>query len=143
MAIISISIPDDLKVQLENIKDRINISKVCREAITNKVDQLTPIPKDDKKFEALIHNLRGLILEFQNEWYNYGFKDGVRDFERLNYAEIKYIRDYECLSEADGEELFQKYEDETPEGLAVDYESWERGYVDGINSIYRKIQNLL
>ena len=143
MAIISISIPDDLKAQLEKIKDNINVSKVCQKALGNKVIQLSSIPKDVKQFEALIYSLRDSKQEFENEWYSYGFRDGVKDSERMNYAEIKQLIDYEHLEEEKEHELFLKYEDGTPDGFEIDYETWERGYIDGIKSIYDKIEHFL
>lgn len=58
MARLNITISDELYAALQTWRDRINISKICQEAIAKEVAKLEDLPRQAVELETLIDRLR-------------------------------------------------------------------------------------
>ena len=161
MPTMTISISDDLKEKLEKFKDRMNISKVCQEALERKISYFSSIPVDKKEFEELIIKLREDKVKFENEWENGGFKFGVEDFSKLDYESIQKIVsslsniEYAAVNYSPYDQLVNGISDDNFEELKdwfdrnydktskECFENWLFGYAKGIDEMYRKIEDNL
>ena len=92
MARISISIPDKLMAKLEPIKDSINVSQLCREALERRVAAFERAAGHD----AL--DLDGLVQRLQEErslegskFENLGKRNAGRWLNTVSYLELKNI----------------------------------------------------
>ena len=73
MARLNLTIPDPLYERYERARDRVNVSKVCAEALERELDMLEARPSiADPRVAALVERLRGT----KEEWYQYGHEDG-------------------------------------------------------------------
>jgi hypothetical protein len=74
MARMNISIPDPLYARLERVRDRVNASKVCAEALEQELDMLEgQAGVADPRIAAMVERLRSK----QEKWYSLGYEDGI------------------------------------------------------------------
>ena len=102
MGRISISLPDSLLDKLEPIKDGINISKLCREALEQRVaayHRAASRNGNDLDFDALVHRLRGEWELFGGKFEQLG-KDNAAAW--LSIASYLEIQDVATHSHSDG-----------------------------------------
>lgn len=73
MARMNISIPDPLYERLDRLRDRVNASKVCAQALERELDMLENrnVPLGDPEISQLIQRLQGV----RDRWYQRGRDD--------------------------------------------------------------------
>src|SRR5690349_16319221 len=75
MARLNITIPDALYERLEELRDRINLSKVCANALEKEVAMLERQPNiTDPRIAQLLKRLQGT----KERWYQRGREDGIQ-----------------------------------------------------------------
>ncbi len=96
MARISISIPDELAARLEPVKDHLNVSQVCRDALEQRITTFegTADPRGDES------DLQGLASRFreehglaQEQWASLGSRNAVAWLSAASYLELKGVID--------------------------------------------------
>ena len=102
MGRISISLPDSLMARLEPIKDGINISQLCRDALEQRVaayHRAAIRNGNDLDFDALVHRLQGERELFGGKFEQLG-KDNAAAW--LSTAPYLEIQDVATHSHSDG-----------------------------------------
>lgn len=75
MARLNLTVPDPLYERLEQVRDRVNVSKVCAVALEKELDMIQARPSvADPKIAKLIERLKGS----SQRWYDRGHEDGER-----------------------------------------------------------------
>jgi hypothetical protein len=75
MARLNITLPDVLYARLEQLRDRINLSKVCATALEKEVTMLEGQPPiTDPRIARLLQRLQSA----RERWYQRGYEDGIQ-----------------------------------------------------------------
>jgi len=94
MGRISISLPDSLMAALEPIKDGINISQLCRDALEQRVaayHRAASRNGNDLDFDALVHRLRGERELFGGKFEQLGRDNAAAWLSTASYLEIQDV----------------------------------------------------
>lgn len=94
MTRISISIPDSLMAKLEPIKDSINISQLCREALEQRVgalDQATEGNGSPPDQEDPVLRLRGERSAYEGRFERLGMEGAATWLASAPYPEVKTV----------------------------------------------------
>jgi len=86
---VNISIPDNLYERLQAIKDKINVSKLCQEALLSEVQIAELRPSGDE--EAIIARLQEEKKKYHQEYYDYGKKEGLQNAKNLSFSDFKAL----------------------------------------------------
>jgi len=89
--IISISIPEKLHERLQNLKDRINVSKLCQDAILKEIDRMEAFFKrvhKSPKTEKIIERLSKEKSESSGLVYERGRMDGEQWARIAHYDDL-------------------------------------------------------
>ena len=73
---LTITIPSDLAERLEPWRDRMNISKLCSEAIEREIAVVADLPREVQEFTDVITRLRTERAEARKRDYWIGYEDG-------------------------------------------------------------------
>ena len=94
MARISISIPDKLMARLEPIKDNINISKLCREALEQRINAFERAARregDVLDLDSLVLRLREEKDASGGQFEDVGRQNAVAWLNTVSYVEFKNV----------------------------------------------------
>ncbi len=97
MGRISISLPDSLLAKLEPIKDGINISQLCREALEQRVvayERVADRNGSDLDFDALFHRLREERDRFGGKFEQLGKNNAAAWLVTGTYLEIQNVAEH-------------------------------------------------
>jgi hypothetical protein len=89
---ITITIPDDLHKRLQVVKENLNVSALCQKAIEQavrleEIKKMTDIPAR----ERVIERLRIERQKSEEEWFDCGKSDGLKDAEDLSYEDFEQL----------------------------------------------------
>jgi hypothetical protein len=101
MARLNITIPDALYARLEQLRDRINLSKVCATALEKEVTMLEGQPNiTDPRIARLVQRLQSM----RERWYQRGYDDGIQwAVELATREELQSVATH--LAAQDGQQL--------------------------------------
>jgi hypothetical protein len=101
MARLNITIPDALYARLEQLRDRINLSKTCATALEKEVTMLEGQPPiTDPRIARLLQRLQGT----RERWYQRGYEDGIQwAVDLATRDELQSVAIY--LADFDGRQL--------------------------------------
>ena len=97
MARISISLPDSLMAKLDPIKDGINVSQLCREALEQRVaayQRASNLTGNDLDFQALVLRLRGERKLFGGKFEQLGKDNAAAWLAIASYLEIQDVAEH-------------------------------------------------
>jgi hypothetical protein len=103
MARLNITVPDALYARLEQLRDRINLSKVCATALEKEVMMLEGQPNiTDPRIARLLQRLQST----RERWHQRGYEDGVNwAVELATRDELQSVATY--LGDQEGQHLAQ------------------------------------
>src|SRR5205085_6418451 len=98
---LNITIPDVLYARLEQLRDRINLSKVCAMALEKEVTMLEGQPNiTDPRIARLVQRLQSM----RERWYQRGYDDGIQwAVELATREELQSVATH--LAAQDGQQL--------------------------------------
>jgi post-segregation antitoxin (ccd killing protein) len=85
---ITITIPDNLHERLQAVKDRINVSGICQEAILHAVSAEEIKASDIQNMDSLVAKLGHEIDLTSGHWKEIGIEDAVKDAQNLNFKDF-------------------------------------------------------
>jgi hypothetical protein len=94
MARTTISIPDDLKAEMDALGNEVNWSATAAEAFRAQIERIKVrrSRNEGKRMSAAIQRLKASKVDYEGEAHERGHEDGVRwAMERAEYAELKRL----------------------------------------------------
>ena len=151
---ITITIPNSLHTRLQGVKENLNVSAVCQKAIEYAVQlEETKMAALSKK-EKVIERLRVERQKSEEEWFDCGKVDGLKDAENLSYDEFQQLWDlYQskhelemhglCLQFHQFPEDFHELLHERMNGYSPKptEESYLAGWIDGVTDFWDQIKD--
>jgi ribosome modulation factor len=106
MARLNITVPDALYARLEQLRDRINLSKVCASALEKEVIMLEGHPPiSDPRIARLLQRLQSA----RERWHQHGYEDGIGwAVDLATRDELQNIATY--LADLDGRQLAEFFQ---------------------------------
>jgi len=158
---LNISIPDGLGERLEKHKDKMNVSRICQEALTMaiKMEELKAMTDDERA--QMIERLKNEKEQALAEDGQAGKEQGIKDAKNgMDYRTFKVVQrvseliqghDYQFINAKDVvpedvlEVWFQGDEDEVAlEGLedsGVDVDVYLRGWLNGVMEVWDQVED--
>ena len=167
---ITISVPDELHVKMENWKESFNFSKVFQDAISDAIQKKESFKKRLKEattMDQVVERLRKERAETTTDYYEEGKKDGVEFAQSASYEDIQFAISWEPMNALnenlisynpiDNEVLGDYFRDIIEEDPLINFietrpgnyipndlfASWEEGFVDGIQRFWNEIKTKL
>lgn len=148
------TIPDNLYARLQAVKEKLNVSAVCQKAIEQVVFLEEIKMKALSPKEKVIERLRLERQKGEQEWFDCGRTDGLKDAQDLSYDDFQEIWDlYQSKDELERSdawiELHQFPEDfhELLQGR-IEYYSpkpiediYLAGWIDGVTEFWDEIKD--
>jgi len=156
---VTVTIPDGLHERLKKVKDHLNVSRVCQEAIDYEVRLIEINSKEASGMEKLVDRLSLQAEQESKEWREQGVKDGqegatnldladFRLFEKLEYGDSGVMRidlDNDFYSSSVFDYIKERWleadyyrENGGPEGDSK--EAYLEGWVEGALSVWAEIK---
>jgi ribosome modulation factor len=106
MARLNITLPDVLYARLEQLRDRINLSKVCATALEKEVTMLEGQPPiTDPRIAQLLQRLQST----RERWHQRGYEDGIQwAVDLATRDELQSVATH--LAEQDGRQLAEYFQ---------------------------------
>src|SRR2546428_8545564 len=92
---INISVPDDLHRELEQFRDRLNISEVCQEALRREVTRMKPMNGGLELTDDIVDRLRVEKEELERDSRERGFRTGLEWARRAKFRTLRMWGDRE------------------------------------------------
>ena len=94
MARISISLPEELMARLEPVKDRLNVSQICREALEGRIGMIEHTKDsygDSLDLPSLVARLKEERCLAEGRWVELGQRNASEWLRIASYVELKEI----------------------------------------------------
>ncbi len=146
---LTITIPDELAAEIEALKNRENLSKICRSALQKEIEKYKRIASTIGDKKAIIQRLRDERDQLLRNYYDEGYKSGLEDAENLEYSDFIFLeRGLGKINEdtffdkfgAILDEYYRNYEEADPDFQRGSFVS---GWVDGVNSFFKAVKEEL
>lgn len=146
MARLNITIPDDLHERIDRWRERLNISRICQDAIRRELDKLEQIPGEVQDMHAALSRLGQQKAKIERSCFRKGVHDGLEWARQADYADLKRWGE----RQPNGELL-----DEVLRGPATDSAAghetevaWEprpyaEGWIAGVHQFWERARNRL
>lgn len=142
---LSITIPDQLAERLEPLRDRLNLSKICSEAIGREVAMLTDLTTDVRDFGDLIARLRGEKAGVVERLYKLGFECGHSYARSAGYewlASTDYSgRTFGELPDGEREAALSGALADSGPAVIPLAEAYARGFWDGAAAVWQVVKD--
>lgn len=164
---INISVPDDLHSELDKWREQVNVSRICQEALRKELHHLqlqeAPVELGAERIEML----RAEKAESEAFWRGLGAEHG-REWAttQAHYVDLKYFgtfREGRPPSERHGPVEFELPEEVTghpglhyrhrlqddptvdlwAERVGLDEEAYKKGWLDGVEAVWKQVKDLL
>lgn len=142
---LNITIPDELYAALEPWRGRLNISKICQEALAREVAKLNELPRQAAELAALIERLQQEKAHAEKFAYAQGVTDGVAWARDASYAELR--RWGECSAGphaprgGDGERALHAALQPYQADPAFDELAYREGWRMGIEEVWQRVRD--
>jgi hypothetical protein len=142
---INITVPDELFKRLQAVKDRLNISRVCQEAIMGAVEMQELKMKDIPGIDKLVERLRAEKEEFGEMFRKQGVESGRKDALELDYGTFIAV---ERMGEHIDRDSLPDWLHEHLDELESDDPSFDRGeyltgWVEGVTEVWEEVKDQL
>lgn len=144
MARLNITIPDELYAALEMWRGRINISRVCQEAIAKELAKLQDLPRQAAELETLVDRLREEKATADRAFFAQGVSDGIAWARGASYQELR------LRGERDQPDW--RVQDSWPDALrrsarryasdpVFDEETYAKGWLAGVAEVWQRVKD--
>jgi post-segregation antitoxin (ccd killing protein) len=146
MARLNITVPDGLYERIEKWRDRINLSRICQEAIRRELDKLEQVPEQVHEMREALARLEREKAKIERSCFRKGVYDGLEWARGADYASLKRWGGQPPTAEALEEALrgpaarFAAAHSGDP-----GWEPWPyaEGWIAGVNQFWERAKNHL
>ncbi len=86
---LNISVPQELYERIEKWRDRLNLSRVCQEAIARELAKLENLPVELRQIERVLARLGREKAAVERRWFRRGVHEGLDWAKGADYAALK------------------------------------------------------
>lgn len=146
MARLNITVPDELYDRIEKWRDRLNLSRICQDAIGRELDKIEVIPDEVRKMNEALSRLGQQKAKADRSCFRKGVYDGLEWARQAEYASLKRWGEQDATIESIEEAL------RGPAARSVsahrDDPTWEpkpygEGWTAGVRQFWDRAKNRL
>ena len=100
MARLNITVPDELYERIEKYRDRLNISRICQDAIGRELAKLELVPEDVRQMRAALSRLGEQKAMIERSGFRKGVYDGLEWARQADYSALKQWGEQVASNEA-------------------------------------------
>jgi len=89
LARLNITVPDELYQRIERWRDRLNLSRLCQDAISREIDKLELVPEDVRQMQEALTRLGQEKANVERSCFRKGVYDGLEWARQAEYAALK------------------------------------------------------
>ncbi|MHC5722659.1 MAG: hypothetical protein ACYTXY_00570 [Nostoc sp.] len=138
---ITITIPDNLHKRLQVVKNALNVSGVCQEALEMAIRVEELKREKPQNMGTLIERLQIEKQQDAEQWKEEGVIEGKKDASNLSYKEFKELESKQSITD-DLTNWIEENHFEYMEG-SVDKDAFLEGWLEGVLSIWDEVKELL
>lgn len=141
---LNITVPDDLYEALEKWRDRLNISKICQEAIAREVAKLEDLPRQAVELEALVERLRQEKAHVEKFYFAQGVTDGIAWARGASYVELQRCGESGRLEQPARDDRAKALEHALRryrQDPAFDEQTYLEGWRAGVREVWRRVKD--
>ena len=86
---LNITIPDELHQRLARWRDRVNVSRICQDAITRELDKLEELPAEVQAMQRALARLGQEKAKVERSCFRKGVYDGLEWARQAEYPALK------------------------------------------------------
>ena len=90
MARLNITVPDELYQRIEKWRERLNLSRICKDAIGREIDKLELVPEDVRQMHQALSRLGQQKATVERSCFRKGVYDGLEWARQAEYALLKH-----------------------------------------------------
>lgn len=144
MARLNITIADELYDALEKWRDRLNISRVCQEAIAREVAKLEELPRAAAELEALVERLHQEKAVTERFWFAQGVTDGIAWTRGAPYAELRRWGELGAVDQAGddgGSRALETARRRYAKQADFDDKALMEGWLAGVREVWQRVKD--
>lgn len=144
MARLNITVPDDLYDKIQRWRERLNLSKICQEALAAEIAKLEAIPKAALEMEALVERLKREKGKAGRAWFRRGVFEGMEWGRRASYADLKrwgQAKPEELLKASSPPEVLRPYIRQHVKDPLWEYRPFAEGWLSGVQEVWRRVKD--
>jgi hypothetical protein len=139
---ITITLPDLLFQRLQPVKNSMNISGLCQQAIEQAVT-IEELKGESKNMDKLIEKLKLEKEQDNMSLKSQGITDGIEDATELSYTDFKHLEIKESISD-DVLEWLRENRLEHMDDINSDNENvYLKGWLEGVLSVWEQVKGHL
>jgi post-segregation antitoxin (ccd killing protein) len=146
LARLNITIPDELHVRIEKWRERLNISRVCQDAIRRELDKLEQLPEEVRHMHEALSRLGQQKARVERSSFRKGVHDGLEWARQAEYPLLKHWGE----RTADGEFLGEVLKGPAASAAATHSgdAAWEpkpyaEGWIAGVQQFWERARSRL
>jgi hypothetical protein len=143
MARLTISIPQELHDRLDGWRDRLNISRVCQEALEREVRRLEEVPTDAMALGALVERLSREKADGERQWFAQGVSDGMTWARGAAYADLRDLSESGSPSSAGGADDIERAMAAHAGVAGFDPDSYRAGWAFAAAEVWSRVKTKL
>jgi hypothetical protein len=146
MARLNITVPDDLYERVEKWRDRLNLSRICQDAISREVDKLELVPEDVRRMQEALSRLGREKATVERSCFRKGVYDGLEWARQAEYALLKRWGEQAAGSDAQDEALRgPAAASAATHAGGIDWhpQPYAEGWIAGVNQFWERARNRL
>lgn len=89
MARLNITVPDELYDRVEKWRDRVNLSRICQDAIARELEKLELVPEDVHEMQKALSRLGEQKAKVERSCFRKGVYDGLEWAREADYPVLK------------------------------------------------------
>ncbi|MGQ0847743.1 MAG: hypothetical protein ACT4OP_01240 [Actinomycetota bacterium] len=132
------SVPLELHDRLEKWRDRLNISRVCQEALERELRRLEELPDDAKALSGLVDRLAREKADGETQWFAQGVSDGMTWARGAAYIDLKAAA--ETGSTSPVASAIRKGKSSHAKVVGFDDDSYVAGWKFAASEVWRRVK---
>lgn len=89
LARLNITVPDELYERIERWRERLNLSRICQDAIAREIDKLELVPEDVRRMQQALSRLGEQKAKVERACFRKGVYDGLEWAREADYPLLK------------------------------------------------------
>ena len=89
LARLNITVPDELYERMEKWRDRLNLSRICQDAISRELNKIEEIPEEVRNMHEALSRLGEQKAKADRSSFRRGVHDGLEWAREAEYASLK------------------------------------------------------
>jgi hypothetical protein len=143
MARLTVSVPQDLYDRLDQWRDRLNISKVCQEALAREVRRLEEVPADARALGDLVERLSQEKADGERHWFNQGVSDGMTWAQGASYVDLRSAAEKGQVATPEVASAIRRALARYADQAGFDRSGYTSGWAFAASEVWRRVETKL